>query len=187
MELKTIHVGHDGRTVHYYRAGQGKPLLYLHHLLGIRGFEPALAQLAEHYDLIAPFAPGWGPAKDDLTDFDPGALDLTLHHCDLLDALGVAQADVVGISIGAWMAAELAAIQPQRVAQLVLNLPERERRRAAAQPVMLDQHLGIQDRGGAAACSDVAHHRPLSVMRVVRGRPAQRPSWSTSTTSMPRG
>ena len=123
MELKTIHVGHEGRTVHYYRAGQGKPLLYLHHLLGIRGFEPALAQLAEHYDLIAPFAPGWGPAKDDLPDIDPGALDLTLHYCDLLDALGVTQADVVGISIGAWMAAELAAISPQRVAQLVLVNP----------------------------------------------------------------
>lgn len=123
MDLQTINVGPERRTVHYYRAGRGRPLLYLHHLLGIRGFEPALAQLAAHYDLIAPYVPGWGPAKDDLTDIDPGALDLTLHHCDLLDALGVAQADVVGISIGAWMAAELAAIHPQRVSQLVLVNP----------------------------------------------------------------
>ncbi len=123
MELSTINVGPAQRLVYYYRAGQGKPLLYLHHLLGLRGFEPALQNLASHYDVIAPYAPGWGPAKDDLTDIDPGALDLTLHHVDLLDALGLSKVKVVGISIGAWMAAELAAIQPSRVEQLVLVNP----------------------------------------------------------------
>lgn len=123
MELARIKVGYENRTVHYYRAGSGRPLLYLHHLLGLRDFEPALQQLATRYDVIAPFAPGWGPAKDDLPDIDPGALDLVLHNCDFLDAIGVAKADVVGVSIGAWMAAELAAIQPHRVEQLVLVNP----------------------------------------------------------------
>jgi len=123
MELSTINVGPAQRLVYYYRAGQGEPLLYLHHLLGLRGFEPALQNLASHYDVIAPYAPGWGPAKDDLTEIDPGALDLTLHHVDLLDALGLSKVKVVGISIGAWMAAELAAIQPSRVEQLVLVNP----------------------------------------------------------------
>ena len=123
MELKTLTVGPARRTVHYYRQGSGAPLLYLHHMLGLNGFEPALTKLAERYDVIAPYAPGWGPAKDDLPDVDPGPLDLTLHHVDLLDAFGIAAAHVVGVSIGAWMAAELAAIAPQRVESLVLINP----------------------------------------------------------------
>ena len=123
MKLDTLQLAPTGRTVHYYRAGSGPPLLYLHHLLGLQGFEPALATLAEHYEVIAPFAPGWGPSKDDLADVDPGPLDLTLHHCDMLDALGLDSVNVVGVSIGAWMGAELAAIYPRRIRQLVLVNP----------------------------------------------------------------
>ncbi len=123
MQLRTLRVSPSGRTVHYYRAGKGEPLLYLHHLAGLAGFEPALALLAESFDVIAPFAPGWGPAKDDLAGVERGPLDLTLHHGDLLTALSLESAHVVGISIGAWMAAELAAIFPERVRRLVLVNP----------------------------------------------------------------
>jgi len=123
MTLSTITVGPARRTVHYYRRGNGQPLLYLHHMLGMVGFEPALARLAESFDVIAPYAPGWGPAKDQLEDIDPGPLDLTLHNVDLMNALNIKSAHVVGISIGAWMASELAAIVPQRVMSLVLVNP----------------------------------------------------------------
>jgi pimeloyl-ACP methyl ester carboxylesterase len=123
MELRTLHIEPSGLTVHYYRGGQGEPLLYLHHLLGIAGAEPALERLAQNFDVIAPYAPGWGPAKDDLPAIDPGPLDLVLHQCDVLDRLNIANAHVVGISIGAWIAAELAAIVPHRVRKLVLVNP----------------------------------------------------------------
>lgn len=123
MQMQTMKIGPERLNVHYYRAGQGEPLLFLHHMLGLTGFEPILEALATRYDVIAPHAPGWGPAKDDLPQIDPGPLDLTLHHVDLLDTLGIGAAHVVGISIGAWMAAELAAIQPTRVQRLVLVNP----------------------------------------------------------------
>ncbi len=123
MQANTIEVGAAGMKVHYFRAGRGEPLLYLHHIEGLAGFEPALARLAQSFDVIAPYAPGWGPAKDDLPALDPGPLDITLHQLDVLDALGVDSAHVVGVSIGAWMAAELAALAPQRVRRLVLVNP----------------------------------------------------------------
>lgn len=123
MDMKTIAVGPQKCPVSYYRAGKGAPLLYLHHMLGIVGWEPALAKLAEQFDVIAPYLPGWGPAKDQLPDFDEGPLDLTLHIGDILDALKLPRVHVVGISIGAWMAAELAAIAPARVERLVLVNP----------------------------------------------------------------
>ncbi|MCB1745771.1 MAG: alpha/beta fold hydrolase [Gammaproteobacteria bacterium] len=123
MKLDTITVGTKQITVPYYRAGQGEPLLYLHHFMGVVGWEPALARLAEHFDVIAPFAPGWGAAKDELTKMNVGPLDLTLHNQDVLAALGVDSAHVVGVGIGAWLAAELAAIAPACVRRLVLVNP----------------------------------------------------------------
>lgn len=123
MELQKLTIETTGIDIHYYRAGRGEPLLYLHHLLGIVGWEPALARLAESFEVIAPFAPGWGPAKDDLATIDAGPLDLTLNNVDLLDALGLESVHVAGISIGAWMAAELAAIFAPRVERLVLFNP----------------------------------------------------------------
>jgi len=123
MQFKTMQVGPAKLTVHYARAGRGQPLLYLHGMLGWLSCEPAFAALAEHFDVIAPYAPGWGPAKDDLPKIDAGPLDLTLHHCDVLDACNVARASVVGSGVGAWMAAELAAIYPARVERLVLFNP----------------------------------------------------------------
>jgi pimeloyl-ACP methyl ester carboxylesterase len=121
--MKILRLKTSNLRVHYFRAGHGEPLLYLHHMLGLFGFEPALARLAQTFDVIAPFAPGWGPAKDDLAAIDPGPLDLALHNRDVLDALAVESAHVVGIGIGAWMAAELAVIAPDRVRKLVLVNP----------------------------------------------------------------
>lgn len=123
MELKTIHVGPEKREVFYYRAGSGQPLLYLHHLAGMAGFEPALEKLTESFDVIAPYLPGWGPAKDQLPDIDEGPLDLVLNLNDTLDALKLETVDIAGISIGAWVAAEFAAIKSQRVNRLVLVNP----------------------------------------------------------------
>lgn len=123
MNLTTLKVANSELTVHYARAGHGAPLLFLHGMLGLVAFDAAFERLAAHFDVIAPTAPGWGPAKDDLPLMDEGPLDLTLHHCDLLDTLGLTRVNVAGVGIGAWMAAELAAIAPSRVARLVLVNP----------------------------------------------------------------
>ncbi len=122
-DLQTITLPGNGITVHYYRAGSGEPLLYLHHLMGLVGWQDSLDKLAQSFDVIAPYTPGWGPAKDDLPLLDKGPLDATLHNSDLLNALGVGSVNVAGIGIGAWLAAELAAIYPDRVTKLTLINP----------------------------------------------------------------
>ncbi len=122
-DLQTLDLATSGLTVSYYRQGSGEPLLYLHHLMGVVGWEDALDKLSQSFDVIAPFAPGWGPNKDELFEVDKGPLDVTLHNIDLLDALGIQEANVAGIGIGAWMAAELAAIFPARVKKLVVINP----------------------------------------------------------------
>jgi len=110
------------RSVYYYMVGKGEPLLFFHSVLGfqLKGF---LAHLAKSYRVIAPFAPGWGPAKEQLEYFDEGPLDITLHNADFMELMDLSSAHLVGMSIGAWMAAELAAMFPQKVRSLILVNP----------------------------------------------------------------
>jgi pimeloyl-ACP methyl ester carboxylesterase len=115
----TIRQGHQ--PVRYFRGGRGQPLLYLHHLAGMQGWEPALGELATRFDVIAPYHPGWGPTNS-LDEVNCG-LDLVLHYVDFLDHLGIERVNVLGHSFGAWIAAEFAAIRPDRVDRLVLANP----------------------------------------------------------------
>ena len=121
-ELQTITTRPGNREVSYYRAGSGAPLLYLHGVIGLTGWEDVLEELSQSFDVIAPFHPGWGPAKDQLPDVST-SLDLLVHYDDLLDTLGLDQVSIAGISVGAWIGAEFAAIMRRRVDKLVLINP----------------------------------------------------------------
>ncbi|MDA0353834.1 MAG: alpha/beta hydrolase [Chloroflexi bacterium] len=121
-DLQMIATQPTGREVHYYRAGSGAPLLYLHGIMGLTGWEDALETLSQSFDVIAPFHPGWGPAKDQLSNVST-TLDLMVHYDDFLETLGLEQVNVAGISVGAWIGAELAAIMRRRVDKLVLINP----------------------------------------------------------------
>lgn len=107
--------------VHYFRGGGGEPLLYLHHIAGMQGWEPVLGELATRFDVIAPYHPGWGPSEG--LDQVENGLDLVLHYVDFLDYLALGSVRVLGHSVGAWIAAELAAIRPDRVRRLALASP----------------------------------------------------------------
>jgi pimeloyl-ACP methyl ester carboxylesterase len=97
--------------------GDGPPLLFLHPAQG-RTWSPFLDGLAERYTVYAPLTPG-SIEPDDLVSFD-GFSDLALYYDDLMRALGIDQAVVVGHSFGGMAAAEFAAYYPDRVSALVL-------------------------------------------------------------------
>jgi len=103
------------------KAGQGDPLVYLHGAFGFQGWPPFLDRLAERFTVYAPLHPGFGEA-DDIESIDD-TLELTLYHFDLLDALGLTSAHLVGHFFGAMIAAEVAALCPHRVDRLVLASP----------------------------------------------------------------
>ena len=147
----TIRPGHQ--PVRYFRGGSGQPLLYLHHLAGMQGWEPALGELATQFDVIAPYHPGWGPTNS-LDEVNSG-LDLVLHYVDLLDYLGLDRVNVLGHSFGAWIGAELAAIRPDRVNRLVLANP-----------------VGIWEE--AIGGEDPFAQHPMQATAVLFSNPAQR-------------
>ncbi|MBI3636070.1 MAG: alpha/beta hydrolase [Candidatus Rokubacteria bacterium] len=101
--------------------GRGAPLIYFHSFYERGGWSPFLERLARRYTVYAPFHPGVAGSTGVETLDD--LLDLTLAYDELLEALGVASAHLVGHFFGAMAAAELAAVLPRRASRLVLVSP----------------------------------------------------------------
>lgn len=111
----------SGREQVVHRAGAGAPVLWLHSLFGFDEDDPLVAALAESHEVIAPLCPGFADTAElvDLMDVH----DLAQVYDDVLVALGVPRAAVVGHSFGAMIGAELAARRQDAVTSLVLLSP----------------------------------------------------------------
>jgi pimeloyl-ACP methyl ester carboxylesterase len=98
-------------------AGSGDPVVFLHGTGGLM-WDPLLDALSERYHVIAVEHPGSGTSQglEHLEDM----LDLVLYHAELFDVLQLPAPAVIGHSFGGMVAAEIAAINPERVGKLVL-------------------------------------------------------------------
>jgi len=101
--------------------GHGRPILFLHPHIGLDPSTPVLAMLAEGGRLIAPSHPGFGHSERPagITTVD----DLAYFYLDLMDALDLRDTLVIGVSLGAWIAAAIAVKSTVRMARLVLGNP----------------------------------------------------------------
>jgi pimeloyl-ACP methyl ester carboxylesterase len=107
-----------GRRIHEVTGGAGKPLLYLHSALGEAVPLPYLVELAQRYELHVPAHPGFLTSQglDQIRDIE----DLVYHYLAYMDAKGWQSVDVLGLSLGGWIGAEVAARYPARVSRLAL-------------------------------------------------------------------
>ena len=101
--------------------GRGPPMLYLHGGGGIGTDGPFLDLLACERRVIVPSHPGFGASS--LPDWLDSVDDIAHVYLELMDRLGLARVDVVGFSIGGWIAAEIATKVPDRIGHLVLIGP----------------------------------------------------------------
>ncbi|MGH7419246.1 MAG: alpha/beta hydrolase, partial [Candidatus Rokuibacteriota bacterium] len=102
--------------------GHGPALVFFHGPWGLT-WDPFLDELARSFTVHAPEHPGTTPdAPDDVYHLD-GLWDLVLCYDELLEALGVADAALVGHSFGGMVACELAAAYPARARRLALIAP----------------------------------------------------------------
>jgi pimeloyl-ACP methyl ester carboxylesterase len=101
--------------------GKGTPLFFLHGGGGFDPSQPFVPRLSEKHRLIAPSHPGFGASS--LPDWLDSVDDIAHLYLELLDKLGVEQADFVGCSIGGWIAAEMATKAPKLVRRLVMVSP----------------------------------------------------------------
>ncbi|MEK6246680.1 MAG: alpha/beta fold hydrolase [Planctomycetales bacterium] len=108
-----------GKKTQLTVGGSGPPLLYLHSAGGETEWLPFHERLAENYQVFLPAHPGFSLSEglDAIDDIH----DLVWHYVDLLDELELESVPIVGFSLGAWIAAELAILRPARVQRMVLT------------------------------------------------------------------
>src|ERR1044072_2574115 len=97
--------------------GPGGPLLCLHGGAGIGRDAAFIELLARDRVVIAPSHPGFG--KSGLPDWLDSVDDIAHVYLELMDLVGLSRADLVGHSIGGWIAAEIATKVPERIGRLV--------------------------------------------------------------------
>lgn len=98
--------------------GSGEPILFLHGIGGnATNWDPQVAGLSDRFRCIVWTMPGYGtsPALDDLTF--PALADAAAR---LLDHLGLDQAHICGLSMGGYVAQEMALRHPERCKSLIL-------------------------------------------------------------------
>ena len=100
------------------RCGAGRPLLYLHGVDGMRSSQPFLDRLASSADVIAPDHPGFG--KSEMPPWIESIHDMAYFYLRYLDEQQLAPADVVGHSLGGWLALEMAIRSPASFRSLTL-------------------------------------------------------------------
>lgn len=112
-----VHVG--GLATEVRRGGSGTPLLVIHGELGTPGWIDAYQRLAQSYDVIVPSLPGFG--RTERPDWIMGARDLAAWVTWFARDRGLrAPLDVIGFSMGGWVAAEIATIAPQFFNKMIL-------------------------------------------------------------------
>jgi pimeloyl-ACP methyl ester carboxylesterase len=107
-----------GLRIEVIEGGDGRPLLFLHPGIGIDSRAAVLEGFAAKARLIAPSHPGFGASElaPSMTTVD----DLAYFYLDLMDALDLRDAIVVGVSFGAWIAAAIAIKSTARMSHLVM-------------------------------------------------------------------
>lgn len=110
----------NGVNTVLHTIGSGRPLVFLHGGGTFTGFDFA-RRWAGSRRVILPYHPGFGESDDD-PRID-GIDDYLLHYLDLFDALELHDFDLVGFSLGGWIAAEFAARHAARLRKLVLIAP----------------------------------------------------------------
>jgi pimeloyl-ACP methyl ester carboxylesterase len=108
-----------GRRAVYRVAGSGPPVVLIHGMLNSSGHWQAVAQrLAVNHTVIAPDLIGHGDSAAPRGDYSLGAHAASIR--DLLAAIGIERATIVGHSLGGGVAMQFFYQFPERVERLVL-------------------------------------------------------------------
>jgi pimeloyl-ACP methyl ester carboxylesterase len=97
------------------------PILFLHGGGGFHPQQPFVGPLSTRRRLVAPSHPGFG--KSSLPDWLDSIDDIAHLYLELIDVLKFDHLDLIGCSIGGWIAAEMATKAPECFRRLVLVGP----------------------------------------------------------------
>jgi pimeloyl-ACP methyl ester carboxylesterase len=104
-------------AIHLTESGAGPTLVVLHHSTGPL-WAPFHARLSTSFHVLAPEMPGYGLSTRPVTARHPVHLATLLNQ--MFTSLELDQIDLVGLGLGGWVAAELAAMDQRRLRTLTL-------------------------------------------------------------------
>lgn len=107
-----------GSDVRILVGGEGPPLLYLHDEVDLGEWLAVLEGLSASFTVVRPDLAGFNKSAG--RSGCSSVHDLAFFTLDVMDALDLERASVVGAGLGGWLAADLATIEPGRVERLVL-------------------------------------------------------------------
>ena len=107
-----------GADLQVLRAGSGTPLIILHDEMGQHAWLRYQHALSEHFEVSVPSHPGYG--KTTRLDWIMTMRDMANWYLQAFDDLGIQEADVIGFSLGGWLAATIAAFCPHHFRKMVL-------------------------------------------------------------------
>jgi pimeloyl-ACP methyl ester carboxylesterase len=116
---KRVDVG--GVGVVTLEGGSGRPLLMLHDELGFPGWMGWNAALAGSHRFIVPLQPGFG--RTPRVDWFRSVRDVAAFYARMVRESVEGPCDVIGFSMGGWVAAEMAAADPGLFERVVLVAP----------------------------------------------------------------
>ncbi|HEX3881367.1 MAG TPA: alpha/beta hydrolase [Stellaceae bacterium] len=121
-EPTTTSIEVNGFSCRVWTAGTGPKIGFLAGFGGLPKWVPFLDRLAEKRTVVVPSLPGFPGGERGHTVLD-NHLDWCLAVREIVQKAGLDGADLAGSSVGAAMAAEIAAIWPQSVKRLALIAP----------------------------------------------------------------
>ena len=109
-----------GKT-RYFEAGSGYPTILIHgagFLSGADGWLQVMPPLAERFRVLAIDCLNWGPG--DVFNQELSFAYLVDHVREFMDVMGIEKANIVGHSMGGWIATLMAYESPERINKVVL-------------------------------------------------------------------
>ena len=110
-----------GTALVMVRSGHGRPLLMLHDELGYPGWMTWNTALSRDRELLIPLQPGFG--KTPRLEWLRSYRDLAGFYARVVREMRLAPVDVIGFSAGGFIAAEMAAADPNMFAHMILVAP----------------------------------------------------------------
>src|SRR5882762_8446824 len=107
----------NGRPTVLMHNGEGVPFVYLHSTLGEAAlWLPFFQAWSKKFRVLVPTHPGFGQSGgfDQIDTIE----DMAFHYVEMFDALGLEEVILGGVSLGGWIAAEIAVRWPERVKKL---------------------------------------------------------------------